>query len=91
MKGKHMTKTQMAIEEIVSDLLSQEQDVKMLDRTLRTQGYSKVLAVTKIIPESFHFLRIFKVREQKNAVLLLIVDPSQHGYNAQIRNHASRD
>ena len=84
-------KTLMAIEEIISDLLSQKQDVKMLDRTLRSQGYSKVLAVTKIIPESFTFLRIFKVREQKNAVLLLILDPAQRGYDAQIGRDASRD
>lgn len=84
-------KTLMAIEEIISDLLSQKQDVKMLDRTLRSQGYSKVLAVTKIIPESFTFLRIFKVREQKNAVLLLILDPAQQGYNAQIGRDASGD
>ena len=84
-------KTPMTIEEIISDLLSQKQEVKMLDRTLRSQGYSKVLAVTKIIPESFIFLRIFKVREHENAVLLLILDPAQRGYNAQIGRDASGD
>lgn len=84
-------KTLMTVEEIISDLLMQEQEVKMLDRTLRSQGYSKVLAVTKIIPESFTFLRIYKLRQHKNAVLLLIIDPAQQGYNAQTRRDASRD
>ena len=78
MKAKILT-----AEEIISDLLSQEQDVKMLDRTLRTQGFSKVLAVTKIIPHEFTFVRVFKVREYRNAVLLLVIDPSQKGYHAQ--------
>jgi len=81
----------MTAEEIISDLLSHEQDVMMLDRTLRTQGFSKVLAVTKIIPHAFTFVRVFKVREHKNAVLLLVIDPSQKGYHAQTRRDEGGD
>lgn len=76
----------MTAEEIVVDLLNKEQVVLMLDRTLRTQGYSKVLAVTKLIPRDFEFIRVFKVRKYKNAVLLLIVDPAKRGYDAQTGN-----
>jgi len=81
----------MTAEEIISDLLTQQQEVKMLDRTLRTQGFSKVLAVTKIIPPEFTFVRVFKVREHKNAVLLLVIDPSQKGYHAQTRRDVHTD
>lgn len=85
MRGK------MTADEIVIDLLSKEQAVLMLDRTLRTQGYSKVLAVTKLIPRDFEFIRVFKVRKHKNAVLLLIVNPAKRGYNAQTGNDECRD
>ena len=71
-------------EEVAYDLLSRKQPVMMLDRTLRNSGHSRYVAMTKTLPERFRFVRIYKLGEFQNAVLLLVLDPTQEGYNASV-------
>ncbi len=78
-------------EEVAYDLLSRKQQVKMLDRTLRNQGASRYIAMTKTLPKRFHFVRVFKLGEFKNAVLVLILDPTMEGYNAQAGTNQDGD
>jgi len=71
-------------EEVAYDLLSHKQTVQVLDRTLRNSGHSRYVAMTKTLPERFKFVRIYKLGEFRNAVLLLVLDPTQEGYHASV-------
>ena len=71
-------------EEVAYDLLSRKRPVEMLDRTLRNSGHSRYVAMTKTLPERFKFVRIYKLGEHNNAVLLLVLDPTREGYNASV-------
>ena len=71
-------------EEVAYDLLSRKQSVQRLDRTLRNSGHSRYVAMTKTLPERFKFVRIYRLGEFQNAVLLLVLDPTQEGYNASV-------
>lgn len=75
MSSKHMT-----AREVVEALLTSTKEVVMYQRALRTQGHSKYLAVSKIVPKTFKMVRMYKVAEEENAVLLLFIDPTKKGY-----------
>lgn len=70
----------MSIREICEDLLTHIGEVREHSGMIRYQGYSRVLAVTKVIPRSFMYTSMFKVAENQNAVLILVLDRTRQGY-----------
>lgn len=75
-----MNNEYMTAQDVVKALLASDKEVVMYQRALRTQGHSKYLAVSKIVPKTFKLVRMYKVAEEENAVLLLFIDPTKKGY-----------
>lgn len=68
-------------EEIINDLLSRESKIQMFQRTIRRQGHSRYIAISKLLPKHFSSARIYKIADHRNAALLLFIDPSLEGYD----------
>lgn len=86
-----MTSKPMTVREVVKHLLIFKKDVQMYQRALRTQGHSKYLAVSKIVPKTFKTVRMYKVAEEENAVLLLFIDPTKKGYRIDTEKEGCTD
>ena len=70
-------------EGIAADLLSRASQIQMFQRVIRRQGHSRYLAISKLLPKHFSSARIYKIADHKNAALLLFIDPTLKGYDAQ--------
>lgn len=77
-------------EEIAYDLLSRATEIQMFQRTIRRQGHSRYIAISKLLPKHFGSARIYKIADHRNAALLLFIDPSLEGFNAQITRDRDR-
>lgn len=67
-------------EELAKALLATSEEVLMFQRGIRNQGHSKYLAVSRLLPRRFRTVRMYKLAEKDNAVLVLFIDPTQKGY-----------
>lgn len=74
----------IAPEKLAEELLSYSEEVMMFQRGVRKQGQSKYLAVSRILPRRFKIVRMYKLAEKDNAVLVLFLDPTQRGYDVAI-------